>query len=54
MDKVSFVTFGGLCLLKVTQATEGGYGSVVERDLPKVETGVQFPLPAQIDKTMVL
>lgn len=25
----------------------GGYGLVVERDLPKVETGVRFSLPAQ-------
>ena len=27
-----------------------GYGSVAERDLPKVETRVRFPLPAQIKK----
>ena len=35
-------------MFNVGVAGTRGYGSVAERDLPKVETRVRFPLPAQI------
>ena len=38
---------------EIASATESGYGSVAERDLPKVETRVRLPLPAPLEEQIL-